>query len=244
MPESRCAGRWSRRLGTVAVLGLCVLLAPRPAEAYAGPGAGFALVTSFLVVLIAVGLAFVTLAAWPFRVAWGVLRGRRAYARARARRVVVLGLDGHDPRLCERFIAAGKLPNLARLHFHRLATTNPAISPVAWSTFQTGMDPSYHGTFDFLRPPRPHYAAEMASVRIAPPPRVLRLGRYRLPLGRPRLRLRRHGVPFWKTLGERGVFSAILRVPIPFPPERFRGVSLSAMSVPDLRGTQGTFTFY
>ena len=46
--------------------------------------------------------------------------------------------------------------------------------------------------------------------------------------------------PCWTT----AVFSAILRVPISFPPERFRGVSLSAMSVPDLRGTQGSFTLY
>ncbi|MFQ5496246.1 MAG: alkaline phosphatase family protein, partial [Phycisphaerae bacterium] len=36
----------------------------------------------------------------------------------------------------------------------------------------------------------------------------------------------------------------ILRVPITFPPEPFRGTLLSAMCVPDLRGSQGTFTFY
>ena len=36
--------------------------------------------------------------------------------------------------------------------------------------------------------------------------------------------------------------STILRVPITFPPEKFGGKLLSAMCVPDLRGTQGTFT--
>jgi hypothetical protein len=33
-------------------------------------------------------------------------------------------------------------------------------------------------------------------------------------------------------------------VPITFPPEKLRGVQLSAMCVPDLRGTQGTFSHY
>jgi len=36
----------------------------------------------------------------------------------------------------------------------------------------------------------------------------------------------------------------VLRVPLTFPPERFAGALLSAMCVPDLRGTQGAFTFY
>jgi predicted AlkP superfamily phosphohydrolase/phosphomutase len=214
------------------------------AHAYTGPGAGFALVTSFLVVGAALFLALLTLGAWPFRLLFRLISGRRAFSRSRVRRVVIVGLDGLDPRTCGKLIAEGKLPHLARLHFLPLATTNPPLSPVAWSTFQTGMDPSYHGLFDFLRPARPSYSAELSSVKISPPRRVLRLGRLRLPLGRPRLRLRRHGTPFWQLLGRRGIFSAIIRVPISFPPERFHGVSLSAMCVPDLRGTQGSFTFF
>ncbi|GAG13781.1 unnamed protein product, partial [marine sediment metagenome] len=48
----------------------------------------------------------------------------------------------------------------------------------------------------------------------------------------------------WKTLGEHGIFSSVIRVPITFPPEKLYGVQLSAMCVPDLRGTQGMFSFY
>jgi predicted AlkP superfamily phosphohydrolase/phosphomutase len=242
--ESRIGSRKSVLVAAFFLtVGLLLAFSPQ-VEAYAGPGAGFALVTSFLVVFAAVSMAMVYLAAWPLRLLWRSVRGRRALSGARVPRVVVLGLDGLDPRLCQRFMKEGKLPNLESLHYEPLATTLPALSPVAWSTFQTGMDPSYHGLFDFLRPARPSYTAEMASVKIALPPRTLRFGKYRVPLGRPQLRLRRHGVPFWKYLGDAGIFSAVLRVPISFPPERFRGVSLSAMSVPDLRGTQGTFTFY
>jgi predicted AlkP superfamily phosphohydrolase/phosphomutase len=51
-------------------------------------------------------------------------------------------------------------------------------------------------------------------------------------------------VPFWKTLGDQGIFSSIIRVPITFPAEKFYGVQLSAMCAPDLRGTQGMFSYY
>jgi len=52
------------------------------------------------------------------------------------------------------------------------------------------------------------------------------------------------GVPFWKILGEHGVLSTILRVPITFPPEKFKGHLLSGMCAPDLKGSQGIFSFY
>jgi predicted AlkP superfamily phosphohydrolase/phosphomutase len=45
-------------------------------------------------------------------------------------------------------------------------------------------------------------------------------------------------------LGDKKIFSNIIRVPITFPPEEFHGVSLSGMCVPDLKGTQGSFTFW
>ncbi len=54
----------------------------------------------------------------------------------------------------------------------------------------------------------------------------------------------RKSKPFWSVLGDYGIFSCIQRVPITFPPEKLRGVQLSAMCVPDLRGTQGTFAYY
>ncbi|MBN2491785.1 MAG: alkaline phosphatase family protein [Planctomycetes bacterium] len=221
-----------------------VLALSDPALAYVGPGAGFALVTSFLVVFGAVSLAGIYLAAWPVRLAVRLVLGRRAFRHARIRRLVILGLDGLDAARCGEYLAAGKLPNLAGLHFIPLDTTLPALSPVAWSTFQTGLDPSGHGLFDFLRPARPGYSAELSSVTTTLPPRTLALGRYRIPLGRPRIRLRRRGTPFWHVLGRHGIFSAAIRVPISFPPEKFRGVALSAMCVPDLRGTQGTFTLF
>ena len=54
----------------------------------------------------------------------------------------------------------------------------------------------------------------------------------------------RRSQPFWKILGDHGIFSTVLRVPITFPAEKFNGVLLSAMSVPDLKGSQGTYFYF
>ena len=54
----------------------------------------------------------------------------------------------------------------------------------------------------------------------------------------------RKSKPFWTILGEHRIWSTVLRVPITFPPDRFYGAELSAMCVPDLLGTQGTFLLF
>ena len=73
---------------------------------------------------------------------------------------------------------------------------------------------------------------------------MLKLGRFRIPLSRPDLRLLRKSKPFWCILGDHHIWSTVLRVPITFPPDKFYGAELSAMCVPDLLGTQGTFTLF
>ena len=68
--------------------------------------------------------------------------------------VVIIGADGMDPGLTEKWMAARHLPNLDRLRleggFARLRTTFPPESPVAWSTFITDTNPGRHGIFGYL----------------------------------------------------------------------------------------------
>ena len=70
------------------------------------------------------------------------------------RRVIVLGVDGMDYDLVRDLIARGRLPHFAQLAqsgaFAPLRTTIPPQSPVAWSTFITGLDPGRTGIFDFI----------------------------------------------------------------------------------------------
>ncbi len=239
--------RWRSARVWLAAIGL-VLLVPGYAHAYIGPGAGFALAGSLFAVFAAIFSAIVMLLTWPARMIFRFFFGRRAMAKARVKRVVVLGLDGLDHRLTTEMLAAGKLPHMASLRdrgcFKSLGTTLPPISPVAWSSFQTGSNPGKHNVFDFLEPDRRTYRPKLSSVDIRPPRRMLRLGKYQLPLGKARVRLMRKSKPFWNVLGEHGISSSIIRVPITFPPEKTRGVLLSAMCVPDIRGTQGMFSYY
>lgn len=238
----------TRRMKTLLVAAALVLLIPQPALAYIGPGAGFALAGSFLAVFAAVCSALLMLITWPARLAWRLVFGRRALAKSRVKRVVVLGLDGLDHGLTEKLLAAGKLPNLAALRaegcFKALGSTLPPISPVAWSTFQTGVNPGKHNIFDFLTPDLRTYEPRMSSVEIRAPRRTFKLGRFQLPLGKASIRLLRKSTPFWSVLSQHGITNCVLRVPITFPPEKLRGVQLSAMCVPDLRGTQGVFSHY
>ncbi len=235
---------------TVVVLAGAVFLLSTPSQAFAyiGPGAGFAVGTSLVAFLAAFASGAAAILLWPLRWLFRYLRGRKALARARVKRVVILGLDGMEPTLAEKYMAEGKMPNLSRLAgkgcFKRLATTAPPLSPVAWSTFLTGCNPGKHNVFDFLTRDKRNYLPLLSSVSIRGPARVWKVGRFRIPMGKPDVRLLRKGKPFWNVLGEHGVFSNIIRVPITFPPERFRGVLLSAMCVPDLRGSQGTFSYY
>src|SRR5262245_12130422 len=223
-----------------------LLLAP-PADAYIGPGAGFAFVGSFFMLLWALVLGAFTLASYPLRLFWRALR-RRSLPASAPRRVLVIGFDGMDPALTERWMAEGKLPSLAALAhegaFRRLQTTHPPLSPVAWSSFMTGVHPARHGIFDFLARDARSYLPFLSSSAIEPAKRSLAIGKFQVPLGRPRLRLFRKAPAFWKILGDHGVFCSIVRVPATFPAERFHGVCLSGMSVPDLRGTQGSFTYF
>ena len=70
------------------------------------------------------------------------------------KKVLVIGLDGLEPKIVEPMLADGELPNLAKLRtqggYARVRTTYPAQTPVAWSTFITGTNPGGHGIFDFL----------------------------------------------------------------------------------------------
>jgi predicted AlkP superfamily phosphohydrolase/phosphomutase len=235
--------------GTLAILLLSLLLVqPETAFAYIGPGAGFAFLGSFLAMFLAFAAALLSLFTWPVRFVVRRMRRRKALGTARVRRVVILGLDGLDPGLAERWIAEGYLPNLKELaergSFSRLRTTYPSISPVAWSSFMTGVDPSRHNIYDFLTRDVRTYQPSLSSSEIREGARSFQVGDWVIPLSKPIVRNMRKSRAFWTILGEHGIRSDILRVPLTFPPEKFAGLLMSAMCIPDLRGTQGSFTYY
>jgi predicted AlkP superfamily phosphohydrolase/phosphomutase len=108
----------------------------------------------------------------------------------------------------------------------------------------TGVNPGKHAIFDFLRRDAKSYLPGLSSADISTSSRSLRLGKLKIPIGKPTIRMLRKSVPFWTVLGDSGVPSVILKVPITFPPEKFRGLLLSGLCAPDIKGSQGTFAFY
>jgi predicted AlkP superfamily phosphohydrolase/phosphomutase len=164
---------------------------------------------------------------------------------AHGKQVIVLGVDGMDPGFLERHW--NDLPNTARLKdtggFRRLRTTTPPQSPVAWSTFITGLDPAGHGIFDFVHR-NPKTMLPYSSMSTTLPPRfTLPLGPYVLPLSSSRVKTLRKGQGFWQILAHRGIPVDIMHMPTNYPPLN-AGEALAGMGTPDLRGTQGTFTYF
>jgi predicted AlkP superfamily phosphohydrolase/phosphomutase len=153
-------------------------------------------------------------------------------------KVIVIGLDGLEPSLVEPMLARGELPHLARLRdaggYARCGTTIPAQTPVAWSTFATGVNPGAHGIYDFIRRDPATYLPDLALNRYEQrsaflPPKAVNL---------------RRGTAVWELLSAAGVPSTVIRCPCTYPPDDIRGRMLSGMGVPDLRGGFGTATFY
>ncbi|MBP7779601.1 MAG: alkaline phosphatase family protein [Acidobacteria bacterium] len=163
-------------------------------------------------------------------------------------KVIVLGIDGFDHQLATDLLAAGRLPNLARLAaqggFQPLATSTPPLSPVAWSTFITGLDPGGHGIFDFIHREPTTLESFLSTSRTVPPGRMLTLGSWQFPLSAGHVDLLRGGDAFWDVLEQRGIETTIVRMPANFPPSGTATRELSGMGTPDMLGTYGIFTLF
>ncbi len=158
--------------------------------------------------------------------------------------VIVLGFDGLDPDRVEHLWEAGQLPNLKKLaaegSFHRLRSTTPPLSAVAWSSFATGTLPGQHGVFDFVGREPKTYALRMGATRLSGP----RYHGDRL-AQRPEATNQRRGMSFWLLAARAGKEAYALNVPYTYPPEAMpRGGHAPGVGVPDLRGTNSTSTFF
>jgi predicted AlkP superfamily phosphohydrolase/phosphomutase len=163
--------------------------------------------------------------------------------------VFVLGVEGMDPQILGRMIAEGKMPNFAKLakdgSFRPLATSNPPQSPVAWSTFVTGLDPGGHGIFDFVhRDPKTYTPISSATPPPGEPGSALHLFGYYLPIGGESPKNNRGGVPFWDKLHDAGVPVEVYRMPGNYPPTPSKAKVLSGMGTVDMRGGYGVYTWF
>ncbi len=129
------------------------------------------------------------------------------------RKVLIIGIDGGTWRVLTPAIEKGHMPNLKKLVREGtsgiLRSTLPAITPAAWSSFQTGMNPGKTGVFDFRGWDRNKREYVMASS----------------------LRLEN---TMWDLASRSGKRVGLLNVPMTFPPWKVNGYMVSGLMTPDL----------
>ena len=111
--------------------------------------------------------------------------------------------------------------------FKRLETTMPPQSPVAWSTFITGMDPGGHGIYDFIHrnPQTLMPFSSMAQTTEGAPHALHRSVCAAAFAGKVRIVPARQGI--LADSGRHTFRSRFIRMPTNFPPIECEGESLS-----------------
>jgi predicted AlkP superfamily phosphohydrolase/phosphomutase len=130
-----------------------------------------------------------------------------------SKRVFVIGLDGSTFDLLNPWMAEGKLPNLKRVleksSYGRLESTVPPLTPPAWTSFMTGVNPGKHGVRDFFTVKPNSFEKVLVNSSDIQSKR------------------------FWDLAGERGKKNIILYVPFTYPPQKINGVMISGIPLPN-----------
>jgi predicted AlkP superfamily phosphohydrolase/phosphomutase len=128
------------------------------------------------------------------------------------KKILVIGLDSAPLELIEPWVKEGRLPALGQLMTRGasgvLRSTIPPLSPAAWSSFATGMNPGKHGVFD-------HAYRRPGTYEIVPTNAR-----------------RRAGKTLWELVGEQGGVVGVVNVPETYPPEPVNGFLITGMSTP------------
>ena len=128
------------------------------------------------------------------------------------RKVLVIGVDGATFDIITPLVQSGDLPNFAKLmargSYGELKSTMPILSPVAWTTFATGVRPGKHGIFNFLARKDNTYAVVPASSA------------------------QRRVKPVWKVAGEHDRKVIVMNVPASFPPDEVNGMMIAGDPTP------------
>jgi predicted AlkP superfamily phosphohydrolase/phosphomutase len=133
-------------------------------------------------------------------------------------RVLVLGLDAATFEVINPLIAAGRLPNLARLMVEGsacpLISTTPDKTPLAWTSCRTGVNPGKHGIFDFWQVKDYQWVFNTsADIKV---PAVE------------------------KILSRRGRRVCTVNVPLSYPPQPVNGLCISGLPTP---GVESGYTY-
>lgn len=127
-------------------------------------------------------------------------------------RLILLGIDGATWNKIHPLIEEGHLPN-----FHSsiqqgshgdLRSTNPPISPSAWTSIFTGVNPGKHNIFGFTKRKPDSYFVQPISSKD------------------------RLSKPIWQILSDAGIRSIFLNIPFSYPPDEINGIMTCGLGTP------------
>lgn len=127
-------------------------------------------------------------------------------------RVIAIGLDGATWDLIRPWAHEKKLPTFRQLiqegAWGQLESTVPPLSPSAWNSVFTGVKPTKHGIFSFVKRKRDSYFIRPIGVRDI------------------------KATTMWQLLSERNIRSVFLNVPFAYPPVNFNGLMTTGLGTP------------
>jgi|Deesub1362A_J573_1020465.scaffolds.fasta_scaffold01563_4 predicted AlkP superfamily phosphohydrolase/phosphomutase len=135
------------------------------------------------------------------------------------KKILIIGIDGGTWKILNPAIDGGHMPYLKSLRETGatgiLESTIPAITPAAWGSFQTGMNPEKIGIFDFAGWDKKSRESLLVSSKS----------------------LKR---TLWDILSDSGFRVGILNVPLTYPPRPINGYVVSGILTPSI---EADFTY-
>jgi len=133
-------------------------------------------------------------------------------------RVLLIGLDGGEPSRLRPLLDTC-CPNLRRLAeegaWGTMRSVVPPLSPPAWATLMTGMNPGKHGVFDFYHMP---FRAQGSYIR-----RLITSLNWRAPA-------------LWDRLAAHGRRAGFVNMPMCYPPPAVDGFFVCGLGAPEGAG--------
>jgi predicted AlkP superfamily phosphohydrolase/phosphomutase len=130
--------------------------------------------------------------------------------RERRPKVLIIGLDGGTWTLLDRMCDAGWMPRLRQLRdggvAEPLLSTIPYTSPVAWTSFLTGLRPGNHRVYGFVAG-RNTYVEGQEGYAAGRPINASAIG----------------ADPLWLVMNRHDVRVGLLNVPVTYPPQPIDG---------------------
>jgi len=127
-------------------------------------------------------------------------------------RVFIIGIDGATFDVIKPMVGAGELPVFARLMergaFGPLLSTPNLISPSAWTSFLTGVNPGKHGIFEFYEKKRDCYGVRFINASD------------------------RKAASLWSILSDNGAKVGVVNVPMTYPAEKVNGFLIAGLESP------------